>query len=151
MLHAVWPLERLSPLDPVRVISKNGYICRQTQMCTLPGGGSRGRSGLGNNEIGVLPGCQRRRIRRGRAPAARQPCSGRNQSLRNISPRCWTESAGYSKAAVGDSRRDLSGSWAKLGLCVPDGSPDALWTTVEPSPVQRVGTGTSAKSQGVSC
>ena len=44
---------------------KVGYICGRTQKRTLSGGGIRSGSRRGNNEIGVHPSCQRRRIRDG--------------------------------------------------------------------------------------
>ena len=53
--------------------SKDGYICGQTQMRTLPGGGSRG-SGRGNNEIEHT-----QVVKGGRG---QRPCLGRSRRLR---------------------------------------------------------------------
>ena len=61
---------------------QDAHICGQPQMRALLGRESRGGSGHGNNELGVLPACQRRRIRRGRAPAAQQRRPRRNRRLR---------------------------------------------------------------------
>ena len=67
--------------QPCRSTCEVDYSSVQAQKRTDTGGRVRSGSGCDNNETRAHRSYQRRRIRRGRAPAARRPCSGGARSV----------------------------------------------------------------------